>query len=71
MPSSSPRPPSTRSTKFAAGIADTWALSTLIEGMGLGTPIVFVANINPALARHPRFRQNVADLRSWGHHHPV
>lgn len=52
--------------KFAAGIADTWVLSTLVECMGLGVPIVLAANINPALGRHPRFRQNVADLRSWG-----
>jgi phosphopantothenoylcysteine synthetase/decarboxylase len=52
--------------KFAAGIADTWALSTLIESMGHGAPIVFATNINPALGRHPRFRRNVDELRSWG-----
>jgi phosphopantothenoylcysteine synthetase/decarboxylase len=52
--------------KFAAGIADTWALSTMIEAMGHGAPLVFAANINPALSRHPRFRRNVDELRSWG-----
>lgn len=52
--------------KFAAGIADTWALSTLVESMGHGVPIVFATNINPALGRHPRFRRNVDELRSWG-----
>jgi phosphopantothenoylcysteine synthetase/decarboxylase len=52
--------------KFAAGIADTWALSTLIESMGHGVPIVFATNINPALSRHPRFRHNIEELRSWG-----
>lgn len=52
--------------KFAAGIADTWVLSTLIEAMGHDVPIVFAANINPALGRHPRFRDNVTELRSWG-----
>lgn len=52
--------------KFAAGIADTWVLSTLIEAMGNDVPIVFAANINPALSRHPRFRHNVTELRSWG-----
>lgn len=52
--------------KFAAGIADCWALSTLIECMGHDVPIVFATNINPALGRHPRFRRNVDDLRAWG-----
>jgi hypothetical protein len=52
--------------KLAAGIADTWVLSVVTECMGLGVPIVIAPNVNPALARHPRFAQNVADLRSWG-----
>lgn len=52
--------------KLAGAIADNWALSTITESMGHGVPIVIAANVNPALARHPRFRQNVADLRSWG-----
>lgn len=52
--------------KLAAGIADTWVVNTLIECSGLGVPIVMAANVNPALGRHPRFRQNVTDLRDWG-----
>jgi flavoprotein len=52
--------------KLAAGIADTWVLSTVTECMGLGVPIVIAPNVNPALARHPRFAPNVAALRSWG-----
>lgn len=51
--------------KLAAGIADSWALSMLTECLGLDIPIVIAPNVNPALGRHPRFRQNVADLRSW------
>jgi hypothetical protein len=52
--------------KFAAAIADCWALSTLTEAFGYGVPIVMAPHTNPALSRHPRFRQNVAELRSWG-----
>ena len=52
--------------KFAAGIADCWALSVLIECMGHGVPIIFAPNVNPALGRHPRFRQNIEDLQNWG-----
>ncbi|HEY8524719.1 MAG TPA: flavoprotein [Acidimicrobiales bacterium] len=52
--------------KLAAGIADTWVLSTVIECMGLGVPVVLAPNVNPALARHPRFAPNVEALRRWG-----
>jgi phosphopantothenoylcysteine synthetase/decarboxylase len=52
--------------KLAAGIADTWVLSTVTEHFGLGVPVVVAPCVNPALARHPRFPRNVADLRSWG-----
>jgi hypothetical protein len=52
--------------KLAAGIADSWVLSVLTECLGLGVPIVVAPNVNPALGRHPRFAQNVRDLRSWG-----
>lgn len=60
--------PATLSTvdKLAAGIADSWALSLLTECMGVDIPIVVAPNVNPALGRHPRFRTNVAELRSWG-----
>lgn len=52
--------------KIAAGITDTWAVNVVVEYMGLDVPIVIAPNVNPALGRHPRFRQNVADLRDWG-----
>lgn len=52
--------------KFAAGIADNWAACTLIECWGQGAPVVLAPNVNPWLARHPRFRSNIADLREWG-----
>jgi phosphopantothenoylcysteine synthetase/decarboxylase len=52
--------------KLAAGIADTWVLSTVTEHFGLGVPVVVAPCVNAALARHPRFPRNVADLRSWG-----
>jgi hypothetical protein len=53
-------------SKLAAGIADSWAMSLLIECMGLDVPIVIAPNVNPALGRHPGFRRNVDDLRAWG-----
>lgn len=52
--------------KIAAGIADTWAVNVIVECLGLGVPIVIAPNVNPALGRHPRFRQNVDELRTWG-----
>jgi hypothetical protein len=52
--------------KIAAGITDTWAVNVVVECMGMGVPIVIAPNVNPALGRHPRFRQNITDLRTWG-----
>jgi len=54
--------------KFAVGIADSVALGLLTECFGLDVPVVIAPNVNPALARHPRFRQSVDDLRNWGVH---
>jgi phosphopantothenoylcysteine synthetase/decarboxylase len=51
--------------KIAAGITDTWATNVIIECMGLAVPVVIAPNVNPALGRHPRYRQNVDELRSW------
>lgn len=51
--------------KLAAGIADNWALSLLTECIGLDVPILIVPNVNPALARHPRFAASLATLRGW------
>lgn len=52
--------------KFAAGIADSVALSLLTECFGLDVPVVVAPNVNPALARHPRFRESIDQLRAWG-----
>jgi phosphopantothenoylcysteine synthetase/decarboxylase len=53
-------------TKFAAGIADTLALGLLVEGLGLGLPIVALPFTNAAMAAHPAFGEAVDKLRSWG-----
>ncbi|WP_199486791.1 flavoprotein [Actinomadura logoneensis] len=54
--------------KWAQGISDTLALGLLNEAVGLGRPIVAVPWPNAALARHPVFERNVAELRAWGVH---
>lgn len=52
--------------KWASGIADTLALGTLIEGYGLGLPIVAMPYTNAAMAAHPVFQESLHRLRSWG-----
>jgi phosphopantothenoylcysteine synthetase/decarboxylase len=52
--------------KWAAGIADTLALGLIVEGVGLGLPIVAVPFTNEAMARHPAFARSIAMLREWG-----
>jgi hypothetical protein len=52
--------------KWACGIADTLALGMLIEGHGLGVPIVAMPYTNSAMAAHPAFRESLRRLRSWG-----
>jgi hypothetical protein len=52
--------------KWACGIADTLALGLLIEGHGLGLPIVAMPYTNTAMAAHPAFRESLVRLRSWG-----
>jgi phosphopantothenoylcysteine decarboxylase len=52
--------------KWAAGICDTLALGILVEGIGLGLPIVAVPSSNRAHTSHPAFVENVGRLRSWG-----
>ena len=54
--------------KFAAGIADSVALGLLTELFGVDLPVVIAPNVNPALARHPRFRKSIEELRQWGVH---
>jgi hypothetical protein len=52
--------------KWACGIADTLALGMLVEGYGLGLPIVVMPYTNTAMAAHPAFRQSLRRLRAWG-----
>ncbi|HLI57289.1 MAG TPA: flavoprotein [Actinomycetota bacterium] len=52
--------------KLAAGIADSIGLSLIAECLGLDVPTVVAPSLNPALARHPRYRASVEQLRSWG-----
>lgn len=52
--------------KWAAGLADTLVLGLLIEGYGLGLPIVAVPYTNSAMAAHPTLRRSIDQLRGWG-----
>jgi phosphopantothenoylcysteine synthetase/decarboxylase len=52
--------------KWAAGIADTLALGLVVEGVGLGLPIVAIPYTNSAMAAHPAFAESIARLRGWG-----
>lgn len=52
--------------KWAAGIADTYALTQLAELTGLGVRIVVLPFVNQALARNQTFIASVESLRSAG-----
>lgn len=52
--------------KLAQGIADNLALSVAAEAFGRGTPIVVGPSLNQPLMDHPRTRQSIAALESWG-----
>jgi phosphopantothenoylcysteine synthetase/decarboxylase len=52
--------------KWAAGIADSFAVGLLCELMGFGVPIVAVPLLKDALARHVAFGESVEALRSMG-----
>ena len=52
--------------KWAAGIADTLVLGLLIEGYGMGLPIVAVPYTNNVMALHPVLHESMDRLRSWG-----
>jgi phosphopantothenoylcysteine decarboxylase len=54
--------------KWGAGLADTLVLGLLIEGYGMGLPIVAVPYTNRVMATHPMLRENIAKLRTWGVH---
>ncbi|WP_345561028.1 flavoprotein [Nonomuraea rosea] len=52
--------------KFAAGIADTYALGVLAEAPGLGIPVVVLPFVNSALAFRAPFLRSVEGLRADG-----
>jgi phosphopantothenoylcysteine synthetase/decarboxylase len=52
--------------KLAQGISDTLALSIAAEAIGRGTPVIVAVSVNTPLWNHPRTRQSVELLRSWG-----
>jgi hypothetical protein len=52
--------------KWAAGIADTFALGLLVEAVGRGLPIVALPFTNAAMAAHPAFGESITKLASWG-----
>ncbi|GAA3120263.1 flavoprotein [Streptosporangium carneum] len=52
--------------KWAAGIADTFAVGLLCEVTGFGVPILAVPLLKEALARHPAFSRSMETLREIG-----
>jgi phosphopantothenoylcysteine synthetase/decarboxylase len=52
--------------KWAAGIADTLAVSVLCDHAGSGIPIAVLPNVHAAHARHPAYRESVDRLKSLG-----
>lgn len=52
--------------KWAAGIADTLALSVLCESLGRGVPIYVLGCMKDSLRRHPAFAANRLRLESAG-----
>lgn len=52
--------------KWAAGLADTLAVGTLCEALGLDVPIAVLPCVADALAAHPAYQESVARLRGLG-----
>ncbi|MFF7981898.1 flavoprotein [Streptomyces sp. NPDC007901] len=52
--------------KWAAGLADTLAVGTLCEALGLGVPIAVLPCVADALAAHPAYRESLTRLRGLG-----
>jgi phosphopantothenoylcysteine synthetase/decarboxylase len=52
--------------KWALGIADTLVLSTVIEVVGMGMPVVALPFFNDALATHIAWRRSIDTLRQMG-----
>lgn len=54
--------------KWAAGIADNFAVGLLCELTGAGVPILAVPQVKNALARHSAFVRSLDSLRAMGVH---
>ncbi|MER5525523.1 flavoprotein [Streptomyces sp. NPDC002677] len=52
--------------KWAAGLADTLAVGTLCEALGLGVPIAVLPCVADALAAHPAYRESLTRLGGLG-----
>jgi hypothetical protein len=52
--------------KWALGIADTLVLSTVIEVVGMGIPVVALPFFNDALATHTAWQRSIGALRQMG-----
>ncbi|MEV7013791.1 flavoprotein [Streptosporangium sp. NPDC051022] len=52
--------------KWAAGMADTFAVGLLCEVVGFGVPTLAVPLLKDALARHPAFGRSLRTLREMG-----
>ncbi|MGW7422734.1 flavoprotein [Streptomyces sp. NPDC054813] len=52
--------------KWAAGLADTLAVGTLCEALGLGVPIAVLPCVADALAAHPAYQESLTRLRGLG-----
>ncbi|MFE2069355.1 flavoprotein [Streptomyces sp. NPDC059467] len=52
--------------KWAAGLADTLAVGTLCEALGLGVPIAVLPCVADALSAHPAYQESLARLRGLG-----
>lgn len=52
--------------KWAAGLADTLAVGTLCEALGLGAPIAVLPCVADALAAHPAYQESLTRLRGLG-----
>jgi hypothetical protein len=52
--------------KWAAGLADTLAVGTLCEALGLDVPIAVLPCVAGALAAHPAYQESLARLRALG-----
>jgi phosphopantothenoylcysteine synthetase/decarboxylase len=54
--------------KWAAGVADNFAIALLCEMTGLGVPILAVPQVKDALARHSAFARSLDSLQQMGVH---